>query len=40
MPNLIEQNNNNIPKLDEDNRSSDSEIINNDSSDLDDDISQ
>merc|ERR1712146_110051 len=34
MPNLIEQNNNNLPKLDEDNRSSDSEIIANDSSDI------
>ena len=37
MPNLIEQNNNNLPKLDEDNKSSDSEIIANDSSDIDDD---
>lgn len=34
MPNLIEENNNNLPKLDEDNRSSDSEIIANDSSDI------
>ena len=35
MPNLIEQNNNNLPNIDEDNRSSDSEIIENDSSDID-----
>jgi hypothetical protein len=39
MPNLIEQNNSNLPKLDEDNRSSDSEIIANDSSDIEDDDS-
>ena len=37
MPNLIEQNNNNLPKLDEDNKSSDSEIIANETSDIDDD---
>jgi hypothetical protein len=37
MPNLIDQNNNSLPNIEEDNKSSDSEIIENDSSDMDND---